>query len=140
MNRTPYPISQTLAREEIRAYGCVQGAVGAAPVIPSTVTSGTSSIGWMSALDNFISGVAADLVRTGAGVYTVKLKDNIPVILDIIPTLWGADGKQVQMTDYNPTTRVLSFKTFTSAGIAADIVATDFIRFVIIGKLVVENA
>ena len=140
MNRTPYAISHTLAREEIRAWGCVQGAAAAAPTIPSTVTSGTASSNWMSALDNFVSSVAGDITRSGVGVYTVKFKDSIPVILNIIPTVWGLDGKPAQPGEYNASTRVLTFRTWAGATVATDLATTDFVHFSITGKLVTENA
>lgn len=140
MNRSPYSESFTLAREQITAYGSVQGAGAAAPVIPTTVFSATSSIGWQSVLDNFVSGVAGDIARSGVGLYTVKFKENIPVILDITVNVWGPNGNYATNTDYNPTTRILSFKTFQPNGTAADIAATDFVKFTITGKLVTEGA
>ena len=135
MNRSPYSESFTLAHEQITAYGSIQGAGAAAPTIPSTTFSATSSIGWQAVTDNFVSAVAGDITRSGVGVYTIKFKDNIPTIMDITANVWGTDGKWSQNTDYNPTTRVLSLKIFAAGGAAADLATTDFVKFTITGRL-----
>lgn len=135
MNRSGYVESYMMSPETCTFFAKVQGAGAAAPVIPSTAFSATTSINNMTAANNFASGVAGDIVRTGVGVYTVKLKDGLPVILDIAPDVWGTDGKWAQMTDYNPQTRVISVKTFAAGGAAADLAATDFLAFTITGQL-----
>lgn len=115
--------------------GSVQGAGVAIPVIPTTTLSVSSSIQPMTAADNMVSGTAGDITRSGAGVYTLKLKDSLPVILDIIPNIWGTDGKQAQLTDYVPSTRILTVKVYTAAGVAADLAATDNLKLTIFGRL-----
>ena len=135
MNRSPYEYFGVMSREGCLFFASVQGAGAAAPTIPTTTLSLTSSIQPMTAEDNFASAVAGDIVRSGAGVYTVKLKDSVPVILDLIADVWGTDGKKAQMTDYNPQTRVISVKTYNAAGTATDLASTDNLKFVIIGKL-----
>lgn len=134
MYRSPNPVFG-MPRELVIFFGSVQGAGAAAPTIPTTVFSSTSSILYMAAEDNFVSGVAGDIVRSGAGVYTIKLKDGIPIVFDIVPMIWGTDGKWAQMTDYNPSTRILTVKTFNAAGAAADIATTDTLKLTILGRL-----
>jgi hypothetical protein len=135
MNRSGYCESYTGSGEVFTFWGSVQGAGAAPPTIPTTTQSPTSSIQPMTATNNFVSGVAADLTRSGVGLYTVKLKEGLPVILDISMNVWGTDGKWSQITDYNPTTRVLTFKTFAAGGGAADIVSTDNVKLTIIGQM-----
>lgn len=114
-------------------HASVQGAGAAAPTVPTTVFSSTSSIAYQARSVNYVSTVAGDITRSGAGVYTAKLVDSVPVVFDIIPTLWGADSKRVQVTGYNPSTRVISFQTTNAAGAATDIATTDFVKFNIVG-------
>jgi hypothetical protein len=135
MNRSPEPIGFTMHRDQLTFYASVQGAGAAAPVIPTTTLSATSSIQPMMAADNFASPTAGDIVRSSAGVYTIKLKDGIPYVLDIGVSVWGTDGKWAQMTDYNPTTRVVSVKVYASGGAAADLAATDNLKLAIIGRM-----
>jgi hypothetical protein len=65
----------------------------------------------------------------------MKLKDGIPVVLDVCPDVWGPNGTKASLLDYNPTTRILSFNTWTVAGAAVDLAATEFARFTILGQL-----
>ena len=134
MNRSPYP-DVSMSLEQCSLWASVQGAGAAAPTIPTTTLSLTSSIQPMTPQDNYASTVAGDITRSGVGLYTVKLKDSLPIILDILPNVWGTDGKQAQMTDYNPTTRVIIVKTYTSAGVAVDLASTDNLKFNILGRL-----
>lgn len=127
-------VSYSMSYEEITMYAKIQGAGAAAPVRAPSTFSATSSIGFMHPSNNFVSLTASDITRSGAGVYTAKLRDGLPVVLGIDPQLWGADGKWCQITDYNPTTRVLSFKTFSALGAATDLANTDFLTFVIKGS------
>ncbi len=133
MNRSPYP-SGCMSYDTITFFGSVQGAGAAAPTIPTTTLSKTSSIQPMKAEDNFVSAVAGDIVRSGAGVYTIKLKDSIPVVLDIQPNVWGTDGKWAQLTDYDPSTRIISIKSYNAAGAATDLATTDNLKLTIIGR------
>lgn len=134
MNRSKYTDGGCMSVDVITFFGSVQGAGAAIPVIPTTVLSTTSSIQPMKAQDNFVSGVAGDITRGGVGVYTIKLKDGVPVIYDISPNVWGTDGKFAQVTDYNPSTRVVSVKTYSSVGAAADLAATDNLKLTIVGS------
>lgn len=138
MNRVPYSESFTISREVITAFGAVQGAGAAAPTIPSTTFSATSSLNWMSVINNFVSAVAGDITRSGVGIYTVKFKDNIPVIFDVTVNVWGTTGLWSQNTDYNATTRVLTFNVRASGGALADMTTSDFAKFTITGSLAVE--
>ncbi len=135
MNRSGYNQLQSMSQDTCFVFGSVQGAGAAIPVIPTTTLSTTSSIQPMTAQDNFISGTAGDITRSGAGVYTLKLKDGLPIILNITADVWGTDGKFAQLTDYNPSTRVVSIKTYTAAGVAADLASTDNLKLTIIGRL-----
>jgi hypothetical protein len=122
--------------EQITFYAKIQGAGAAAPVRAPTTYSATAALGFMHASNNFAPTVATDIVRTSAGVYTMKLRDSLPVILDIRPTIWGpaASSKYVVIQDYNPTTRVLSFSVnLESSNAATDLAAADFVTFTIIG-------
>lgn len=127
--------SETQARSmvggSVKFHGAVQGAGAAAPVIPTTTLSTTSSKLYMAVSVNCISATAGDITRGGVGAYTAKIKEDlaVPVILDIIATCWGADSKRVQVQDYNPTTRIITFAVTTAAGVAADLAATDAVKF-----------
>jgi len=127
-------IAYAMPAETITFYAKVQGAGAAAPVRCPTTVSATSFKGFMHASNNFVSLTASDITRSGAGVYTAKLRDSVPVVLNIIPELVGTDGKWAQVTDYNPTTRVISFQTFSAVGAAADMASTDFLTFQIEGQ------
>lgn len=134
MNRSPNPIVHA-GTEVCVMSGSVQGAGAAIPVIPTTTLSTSSSLHYMSAADNMVSGTAGDITRSGVGVYTLKLKEALPVILDILPNVWGADGKRAQVTGYNPSTRVVSVAVYTAAGVAADLASTDNLKLTVIGRL-----
>lgn len=117
----------------------VRGAGAAAPTITPTTFSATSSIQYTAASNQFASLTAGDIVRSGAGVYTIKLRDSIPVVHDILCNVWGTDSKRAQITDYNPTTQVISVKTTTAAGVAADLATTDNLKLTIVGQLSQPN-
>lgn len=119
--------------EQITLFAKVQGQGPAAPIRAPTTFSATSTKGFMFSSHNFVSTVAANITRSGVGVYTAKLRDGLPLVLDIVPTVMGTDGKRVQIQDYNPTTRVISFSAFDAAGALADLATTDFVTFTIIG-------
>lgn len=137
MDRSPQGPLVSMSNETCIMSGSVQGAGAAIPVIPTTTLSTSSSIQPMTAADNMVSGTAGDITRSGAGVYTLKLKDKMPVILDIIPNVWGTDGKRAQLTDYVPSTRILTIKVYTAAGVAADLASTDNLKLTIYGRLTV---
>ncbi len=129
-------VSYAMPPEQITFYAKIQGAGAAAAVRAPTTYSATSSIGFMHASNNFAPTVATDIVRTGAGAYTMKLRDSLPVILNITAECWGpaATGKDIVIVDYNPTTRVLTFgSNLESTGAATDLAAADFVIFTIIG-------
>ena len=133
MNQSENPAS-SMAYDQIHFFAKMQGAGAAALVRAPTTFSATSWIGFMHASNNFASLTAADHTRSGAGVYTVKLRDTLPVILDLFANVAGTDGKKAQITDYNPTTRVISVKTYNAAGAATDLASTDFITFTLVGS------
>lgn len=136
MNDTEH-IAFAMPREHITLYAKIQGAGAAAPVRAPITPSSTSSIGWMYASNNYCSLVATDITRASAGVYTMKLRDGLPVILNISGDVWGpaATAKNLVVQDYNPTTRVVSFTTnLESTGAATDIAAADFVVFEIKGQ------
>jgi hypothetical protein len=137
MNRSPYSESFNMSLEACSFVGMVQGAGAAAPVIPTTVQSTTSSKSWLSAANNFVSSTAGDIVRSGVGVYTIKLKDGLPVVFDISPAVWGPSGTWATISDYNPTTRVISVLTWAAGGAAADLAATEFLHLTISGQMTV---
>jgi hypothetical protein len=135
MQRSGYTESYVMSPESCTLYGMVQGAGAAAPVIPTMVFSGTSSKGYMSAANNFVSSVAGDITRSGVGVYTMKLKDGLPVVFDISPNVWGPTGTWSTVSDYNPSTRVISILVWAPGGAAADLAATEFLHLTITGQL-----
>lgn len=135
MNRSPNASVFAMPPEQCTFFGSVQGAGASIPVIPTTTQSVSTSKLPMTAANNFVSGTAGDITRGGVGTYTLKLKDSLPVILDIVPTVWGTDGKRCQVVDYVPSTRIVSVQVYTAAGAAADLAATDALKLTIIGQL-----
>lgn len=91
----------------------------------------------MHASNNFAPLVATDITRAGVGDYTMKLRDGLPVVLDIDARVWSnsaATAKDIYIRDYNPTTRVITFGTnLATTGAVADLAATDFVVFTIVG-------
>jgi hypothetical protein len=132
MNRSENPAA-AMPYEMITYFAKFKGAGAFALVVAPTTFSSTSSIGFMHVSNNFASVTAADHTRSGAGAYTVKLSDTVPVVLNIVPTVWGPDGKRAQIADYNPSTRVATVLTWDAAGVAADLAATDFLVLEIVG-------
>lgn len=130
-------IAFAMPYEQITFYAKIQGAGAAAPVRAPTTFSATSSIGFMHASNNFCSAVATDITRASAGVYTMKLRDGLPVMLNISGDVWGpaATSKNLVIQDYNPTTRVVSFTTnLETTGAATDLAAADFVVFELKGQ------
>lgn len=126
-----------MPREHITFYAKIQGAGAAAPVRAPTTFSATSSIGYMHASNNYVSLTATDITRSGAGAYTMKLRDSLPVVLNISAECWGpaATGKDIVIQDYNPTTKVITFASnLESSGAATDLAAADFVVFTITGQ------
>lgn len=130
--------SAAMPSEHLVFYAKIQGAGAAAPVRAPTTFSATSSAGFLHASNNFISLTAADITRAGVGDYTAKLRDSVPVVIDIDGRIWSttaATAKDVYIRDYNPTTRVITFGTnLTTSGAVADLAATDFLVFTIVGQ------
>lgn len=130
-------IAFAMPYEQITFYAKIQGAGAAPPVKAPTTFSATSSIGFMHASNNFCSAVATDITRVSAGVYTMKLRDGLPVMLNISGDVWGpaATSKNLVIQDYNPTTRVVSFTTnLETTGAATDLAAADFVVFELKGQ------
>lgn len=130
-------LAYAMPYEQLTLYAKIQGQGAAAPIRAPTTFSATSSAGFMHASNNFVSATASDITRTGVGLYTAKLRDSVPVVLDIDIKVWGpsATAKDAYVTDYNPTTRVVTFATFLqSSSAAADLATTDFATFVITGQ------
>lgn len=115
--------------------GMVQGTGAAIPVIPTTVFSATSSKGFMSRANNQVSSVAGDITRGTAGVYTIKFLISFPVVFDVSVNIWGPNGTWSSVLDYNETTRILSFNTWAAGGAAADLAATEFAHFTVLGQM-----
>jgi len=123
----------------ITFYGKIQGAGAAAPVRAPTTFSATSMAGYMHSSNNYISTVASDITRSGVGAYTAKVRDGLPVVLDIDgrvnATTGAAAAKDVYIVDYNPTTRVITFGVnLATTGAVVDLLSTDFLTFVITGQ------
>jgi len=135
MNRSGNTESYNMSPEACTFVAMWQGAGAAIPVIPPTLFSATSSKGFMSAQNNFASGVAGDITRAGVGQYTMKLKDGLPVNLDISPNVWGPSGTWATIVDYNPTTRIVTVLVWAAGGAAADLAATEFLRLTINGQM-----
>ena len=124
--------------EQITMYAKIQGAGAAAPVRAPTTFSASASSGYMHASNNFVSLTAADITRAGVGDYTAKLRDGLPVVLDIDARCWStnaATAKDVYVREYNPTTRVITFGVnLATSGAVADLASTDFVVFTIVGQ------
>lgn len=136
MNQSENP-AYGMPYEMITMFAKIQGAGAAAPVRAPTTFSATSSIGFMHASNNFVSTTATDIARSGAGVYTMKLRDGLPVVLNVEANCWGpaATAKTIVIQDYNPTTRVLSFTSLLeSTSAATDLAAADFVVFTFKGQ------
>lgn len=137
MNQSDNPCT-AMPVEQCVCYAKIQGAGAAAPVRAPTTQSLTSSIGFLCASCNFVSLTATDITRSGAGAYTMKLRDSFPFILDIAAVVWSSTGaaayKDCYITDYNPSTRVITFGTnLATSGAATDLLSTDFVTFTITG-------
>ena len=139
-DRSLYSESFTSVLEQAVIYGMIQGAGAAAPVVAPTTFSATSCKGFMPRSVNWVSLVAADITRSGAGVYTVKLGVGLglPYVIDIGANVMGTAGMWATVQDYNPTTRVISVTTFAAGGAATDLAATDFLRFTITGAQTIQ--
>lgn len=136
MNQSENP-AYGMPAELIIFFARVTGAGAAAPVRSSTTYSNTSWKGFMFASNNFVSTTATDIARSGAGVYTAKLRDVPGHVIEIIPTLAGTDGKKVQIQDYNHSTQTISFSVLNADGlVATDLAATDEVTFTIFGQKV----
>lgn len=143
MNRSDNPVT-AMPYDMVVMFGKLQGAGAAAPVRAPTTFSSTSTAGFMHSSNNFVSTTAADITRSGVGAYTVKFSDGLPVILDIDVRVFSTTGaaayKDAYVTDYNPTTRVLTFGTsLATTGAATDLLATDFVTFTITGQKTVPG-
>jgi hypothetical protein len=73
------------------------------------------------------------------GAYTAKLRDGVPVVLDIDGRVWSTTGavaaKDVYIVEYNPTTRVITFGVnLATTGAVVDLLSTDFLVFTIVGQ------
>lgn len=134
-----YSESFTSCLEQATIFGLIQGAGAAVPVVAGITFSASSSKSFMPRTVNWISLIAADITRSGVGVYTAKLVDSLPYVIDITPAVWGPSGTWASIVDYNPTTRVISFQTFAAGGAAADLAATEFLRFTVTGSQTVPN-
>ena len=135
MNRSEYKNMASMSPETVTFNGLIQGAGAAAPVVAPTTFSSTSSKGYASIANNYVSRVATDITRSGVGAYTVKFVDSIPVVFDIDANVWGPNGTTATISDYNPSTRTVTILTWSVVGAAADLAATEFLRFTIWGQL-----
>lgn len=131
--------SYAMPAEMIVYFAKIQGAGAAAPVRAPTTFSATSFAGFMHASNNFISLVATDITRSGVGAYTAKLRDVLPVVLDIDGRVYATTGavaaKDVYVFDYNPTTGVITFGVnLATTGAVVDLLSTDFLVFTITGQ------
>lgn len=135
MLRSEY-YAKSMSPETVTFFAIIQGQGAAVPVIPTPPNFPRGAVTSSKSVATKPNNFAASATRTSAGVYTLVLADSIPEILDIDPNVWGTDGKQVQIQDYNPVTRTISFSTFAANGTAAtDLAATDIVRFTITGQL-----
>lgn len=130
--------------DQVTLYGMLQGAGAAAPTIPTTTVSNTSSVGFCQASANILSLVAADTTRTGAGQYTTKIRQvtpaaQPPLVFDVGINVWGPSGIWGSIVDFNPSTGVLTFRTFGASGTATDATTSEFIRFTFTGQLAVQS-
>lgn len=136
-SRSLYNESFSSILELATIYGMIQGQGAAAPIVAPVTFSATSSKSFMPRSINWVSLVAADITRSGAGVYTAKFVENMPYVADITPAIWGPSGLWGSIVDYNPTTRVVSFQTFAAAGAATDLTTNDYLRFTVTGSFTV---
>lgn len=130
-------LAYAMAPEQITMYAKLQGAGAAAPVRAPTTFSATSMAGFLHASNNFVSLTATDITRAGVGDYTAKLRDGLPVVIDVDGRVYSnsaATAKDVYVRDYNPTTRVITFGVnAATTGAVIDLAATDFLVFTITG-------
>jgi hypothetical protein len=138
MNQSEY-MAYGMPAEMITMYAKIVGAGAAAPLRAPTTFSATSMAGFMAASNNFVSLTAADITRSGVGAYTAKLRDGLPVVLDIDGRVYATTGaaaaKDVYIVDYNPTTRVITFGVnLATSGAVVDLLSTDFLTFTITGQ------
>ncbi len=135
MNRSEYRQYASMSPDSVTFNGLIQGAGAAIPVVAPTTFSATSAKGYATLANNFVSRVATDITRSGVGAYTVKFVDSIPVVFDIDANVWGPNGTTATISDYNPTTRVVTLLTWGPTGTAADLAATEVLRFTVWGQL-----
>lgn len=80
------------------------------------------------------SHIVASTGRTGVGLYTIQLRANRvwPTLLGLNdPAVIGPAGKWGSVISYNPLTGLFTIQTFSAAGAAVELAATDqlFINF-----------
>lgn len=126
--------SYSTVAEQVVCYGKLQGAGAAAPVVPTTTISTTSSKSFMQRSTNFVSITAADTTRSGAGVYTTKFRQLPAIVIDVGVNIMGPNGLWALCLDVNVSTRTISFSTFNAGGTPTDMAATDFITFTVTGQ------
>jgi hypothetical protein len=112
MPRSEYPM-YSLLREEIATTGGITGA-GA---VDATILATTK----MPVSDNMIASAA----RTGAGAYTVTLKEIYPRAYPVSTSVVGLDGKSVQITSIPASALAFTIQSRNTAGAATDLAATD---------------
>lgn len=104
----------------------VTGAAAAPPVTtPTTV---------VPAADNYAHNTTVH-TRAGVGQYTIFLKEKFPRILSIAPSVIGTDGKKATVVSFDVTAASVTILTWTVAGVAVDLAATDRLTLTIWNRL-----
>jgi hypothetical protein len=110
----------------------VIGAGAAAPVAPS---NGLVPPLWPIKA-SVLSSLATEIpTRTGAGVYTATVAAPWRMVawLDVSIDISGTPGAWGQVSAWNPTTGVITFRTFNAGGTATDITSSDLVVMTISG-------
>jgi hypothetical protein len=129
MKRSEYKAS-SMHLEAVDLMAAVAGAGTGAPTVVATTV--------MAAADNF----AASATRTSEGLYVVQLKEHIPEILQVVPTIERASGvlKHVNVVSWSETGTSTGSTVTVQVSLAAgsgvdDIETTDVLRLRVYGRL-----
>lgn len=116
---------KNVPNDVVSMFIALAGAGASAPTVPA---NGDSPPSFPTIANVPLSRVTAEApARSGVGVYTCTLDDKykakqfLCMSVDIIGTagLWG------QVSNYNATTRVITFRTFAAGGAATDLAVGD---------------
>lgn len=125
MNRSEYPGS-SMSRKAVDLMAAFTGAGASAPTVSSSTV--------MAAEDNF----ASSAVRTSEGLYVFTLKEKVPEILQVVPTIERASGvlKHANIVSWSETAGTVTVQvSLANGGGVDDIETTDVLRLRIYARL-----